>query len=66
MDLLDALYGILSTASGFVLGTVLTWIISYYLGKRTLPKLLKSVSNNPEVVEAIQTIMKKANSNRDS
>jgi membrane protein DedA with SNARE-associated domain len=58
MDLLDILLSTVSIASGVVLGTLLTWIISYYMGKRLLPKLLRSLSENPEIINSIQTLRK--------
>ena len=62
MNLLDVLLSIASIASGVVLGTVLTWIISYYMGKRLLPKLIKSLSENPEIIKTIQTLRKNSES----
>jgi membrane protein DedA with SNARE-associated domain len=62
MNLLDILLSTVSIASGVVLGTLLTWIISYYMGKRLLPKLIKSLSENPEVIKTIQTIRKNSES----
>jgi uncharacterized protein YneF (UPF0154 family) len=56
MNLLDILLSTLSIASGVVLGTLLTWIISYFMGKRLLPKLLRSLSENPEIINSIQTL----------
>jgi hypothetical protein len=58
MSLLDLLSGIVTIAGGVVLGTLLTWVISYYIGKRVLLKLLKSLSENPEIIETIQTLRK--------
>jgi len=66
MSLQETLFGMLTVAGGIVIGTILTWIISYYLGKRFLPRLLKSLSNDPEVINAIQALMEKVNSNKDS
>ena len=66
MSLQDTVFGMLNIAGGFVLGTLLTWLISYYAGKRILPRLLKSLSNNPEVINAIQALMEKVNSKKDS
>jgi len=37
-------------------GTLLTWIISYYIAKKMFPKLLKSLSKNPEVIRLIQKL----------
>jgi len=62
MHLLDVLLSIASIASGVVLGTLLTWIISYYMGKRLLPKLIRSLSENPEVIKTIQTLRKDSES----
>jgi membrane protein DedA with SNARE-associated domain len=62
MNLLDVLLSIASIASGVVLGTVLTWIISYYMGKRLLPRLIKSLSENPEIIKTIQTLRKDSES----
>jgi membrane protein DedA with SNARE-associated domain len=62
MNLLDMLLSTLSIASGVVLGTLLTWIISYYMGKRLLPKLIRSLSENPEVIKTIQTLRKDSES----
>jgi len=61
MSLLDVLYGIITITCGVVFGTVLTWIISYYMVKRVLPKLLKSLSNNPEVIKVIQAMRMNSN-----
>jgi membrane protein DedA with SNARE-associated domain len=65
MNLLDVLLSIASIASGVVLGTLLTWIISYYMGKRLLPKLIKSLSENPEVIKTIQTLRKNSESEQN-
>jgi len=62
MNLLDVLLSIVSIASGVVLGTLLTWIISYYMGKKLLPKLIRSLSENPEVIKTIQTLRKNSES----
>jgi membrane protein DedA with SNARE-associated domain len=62
MNLMDVLLSIVSIASGVVLGTLLTWIISYYMGKRLLPKLIRSLSENPEVIKTIQTLRKDSES----
>jgi len=62
MNLLDVLLSIASIASGVVLGTVLTWIISYYMGKRLLPRLIKSLSENPEIIKTIQTLRRDSES----
>jgi len=62
MSLQDTLFGVLNVAGGFVLGTVLTWIISYYAGKRLLPRLLKSLSNDPEVINTIKSLKEKLES----
>jgi membrane protein DedA with SNARE-associated domain len=64
MNMLDVLLSIVSIASGVVVGTLLTWIISYYMGKRLLPKLLKSLSENPEVIKTIRTLRKNSESER--
>jgi len=61
MSLLDVLSGIITITCGVVIGTVLTWIVSYYMVKRTLPKLLNSLSNNPEVIKAIQAMRMNSN-----
>lgn len=65
MNLLDVLLSIASIASGVVLGTVLTWIISYYMGKRLLPRLIKSLSENPEIIRTIQTLRKNSESEQN-
>lgn len=62
MDPLDLLLSMVSIAGGVVLGTLLTWIISYYMGKRLLPKLIRSLSENPEVIKTIQTLRKDSDS----
>lgn len=64
MNMLDVLLNIVSIASGVVVGTLLTWIISYFMGKRLLPKLLKSLSENPEVIKTIRTLRKNSESER--
>ena len=61
MNLTEALSNFLTIAFGVIAGTLLTWIISYFMAKRMLPKLLKSLSKNPEIINAIQIL--KANSN---
>ena len=65
MNLLDLLLSTVSIASGVVLGTLLTWIISYYMGKRLLPKLVRSLSENPEVIKTIQTLRKNSESEQN-
>lgn len=64
INMLDVLLSIVSIASGVVVGTLLTWIISYYMGKRLLPKLLKSLSENPEVIKTIRTLRKNSESEK--
>ena len=64
MNMLDVLLSIVSIAGGVVVGTLLTWIISYYMGKRLLPKLLKSLSENPEIIKTIRTLRKNSESER--
>jgi len=64
MSMLDVLLNIVSIAGGVVVGTLLTWIISYYMGKRLLPKLLKSLSENPEIIKTIRTLRKNSESER--
>ena len=54
--MVDMLSSVLTVALGVVVGTLLTWIISYYMAKKILPKLLKSLSNNPEVIRLIQKL----------
>ena len=54
--MVDMLSSVLTVALGVVVGTLLTWIISYYMAKEILPKLLKSLSNNPEVIRLIQKL----------
>ena len=61
MSLLNVLSGIITITCGVVIGTVLTWIISYYMVKRALPKLLNPLSNNPEVIKAIQAMRMNSN-----
>ena len=61
MNLIEALSNFLTIAFGVIAGTLLTWIISYFMAKRMLPKLLRSLSKNPEIINAIQIL--KANSN---
>ena len=51
MNLLDVLLSTVSIASGVVLGTLLTWIISYYMGKRLLPKLMHACMRIPQVIK---------------
>ena len=65
MNLLDVLFSIVSIASGVVLGTLITWIVSYYLGKRLLPRLIKSLGENPEIIKAIQTLRKNCESEKN-
>jgi len=62
MSLLDALFGMLNVAGGIVVGTILTWIISYFVAKNFLPKLLKSLSKDPEIMETIKSLKKKLES----
>jgi len=61
MNLTEALSNFLTIAFGVIAGTLLMWIISYFMAKRMLPKLLRSLSKNPEIINAIQIL--KANSN---
>ena len=62
MSLQETLFGMLTVAGGIVLGTILTWIISYYVGKSFLPRLLKSLSNDPEVMSTIKSLKEKLES----
>jgi hypothetical protein len=59
MSLQETLLGMLTVAGGIVIGTILTWIVSYFIGKRTLPRLLKSLSNDPEVMNTIKSLKEK-------
>ena len=61
MSLIEALSNFLTIAFGVIAGTLLTWIISYFMAKKMLPKLLRSLSKNPEIINAIQIL--KVNSN---
>ena len=62
--LLERTLHIVNIASGVVLGTLLIWIISYNMSKRFLPKLLKSLSENPEIIKTIQTLRNNSESER--
>ncbi len=59
MSLMDTLFGMLNVAGGIVVGTLLTWVISYFIAKNFLPKLIKSISKDPEVTETIKSLKKK-------
>jgi len=61
MNLVEAISNFLTVAFGVVAGTILTWIISYFMAKRMLPKLLRSLSKNPEIINTIQMIKAKSN-----
>jgi hypothetical protein len=52
----------LNVAGGIVIGTLLTWTISYFTGKNFVPKMIKSISKDPEVMETIKTLKKKLES----
>lgn len=58
----ETLFGMLTIAGGIVIGTILTWIVSYFVGKRFLPRLLKSLSNDPEVMSTIKSLKEKLES----
>ncbi len=62
MNLLDVLFSMLNVAGGIVIGTLLTWTISYFTGKNFVPKMIKSISKDPEVMETIKTLKKKLES----
>ena len=66
MNLIEALSNFLTIAFGVIAGTLLTWIISYFMAKRMLPKLLRSLSKNPEIINAIQILKAKSNTEYDS
>jgi len=65
MSLIEALSNFLTIAFGVIAGTLLTWIISYFMAKRMLPKLLRSLSKNPEIINAIQILKAKSNTECD-
>ena len=65
MNLTEALSNFLTIAFGVIAGTLLTWIISYFMAKRMLPKLLRSLSKNPEIINAMQILKAKSNSECD-
>jgi len=65
MNLTEALSNFLTIAFGVIAGTLLTWIISYFMAKRMLPKLLRSLSKNPEIINAIQILKAKSNTECD-
>nr|MDO8044804.1 ferredoxin family protein [Candidatus Baldrarchaeota archaeon] len=65
MNLIEALSNFLTIAFGVIAGTLLTWIISYFMAKRMLPKLLRSLSKNPEIINAIQMLKAKSNTECD-
>lgn len=62
MNLLDILFNMLNVAGGIVIGTLLTWTISYFIGKNFVPKMIKSISKDPEVMETIKNLKKKLES----
>lgn len=62
MNLLDILFNMLNVAGGIVIGTLLTWVISYFICKNFLPKMIKSISKDPEVMETIKNLKKKLES----
>jgi uncharacterized membrane protein YdjX (TVP38/TMEM64 family) len=62
MSLQETLFGMLTIAGGIVIGTILTRIVSYFVGKRFLPRLLKSLSNDPEVMSTIKSLKEKLES----
>jgi len=66
MNLIEALSNFLTIAFGVIAGTLLTWIISYFMAKRMLPKLLRSLSKNPEIINAIQILKAKSNAKNES
>ena len=61
MSLIEALYNFLTIAFGVIAGTLLTWVISYFMAKRMLPELLKFLSKNPEIMNAMQILKAKSN-----
>ena len=65
MNLTEALSNFLTIAFGVIAGTLLTWIISYFMAKRMLPKLLRSLSKNPEIINAIQILKARSNTECD-
>ena len=65
MNLTEALSNFLTIAFGVIAGTLLTWIISYFMAKRMLPKLLRSLSKNPEIINAMQILKAKSNTECD-
>jgi len=65
MNLTEALSNFLTITFGVIAGTLLTWIISYFMAKRTLPKLLRSLSKNPEIINAIQILKARSNTECD-
>jgi hypothetical protein len=62
MNLWDILFNMLNVAGGIVIGTLLTWTISYFIGKNFVPKMIKSISKDPEVMETIKNLKKKLES----
>ena len=62
--LLERTLHIVNIAGGVVLGTLLIWIITYNMSKRFLPKLLKSLSENLEIIKTIQTLHYNSESER--
>jgi len=66
MSLIEALSNFFTIAFGVIAGTLLTWIISYFMAKRMLPKLLRSLSRNPEIINAIQILKAKSDTKNES
>ena len=60
MNPLDLTFNVISIALGVIVGTLLTWIISYFMAKKFLPKIIKSLSDNSEIIKIIQQLKEKS------
>jgi hypothetical protein len=59
MSALEFLLNAFSIALGVVFGTVIAWIMSYFLARKMLPSLLRMLYEKRETIEALRALMEK-------
>jgi len=58
MIIYNCILTFLSTAFGIVFGTILVWLISYYIIKNYADKFWKALVSNPEIKDFYEKVKK--------
>jgi len=55
----EELASVLLIALGITLGTVLSWLVSFFMAKKMLPTFIRLLCENEEAVEALRKLMER-------